>query len=212
MNYAMDIEFSVIITTYNRESLIQEAIESLFAQSYKKWEAIVVDDGSTDNTQEIIQQYIDKGFPIQYTKQKNQGDAAAKNKGIELATKDYVTFLDSDDKYEPNHLELRNEILKHHPSVDLLHGGVKVIGDEYVPDVYHKGKKIHLSKCIIGSTFVFRKEKIQMLKGFKSMPIGSDVDLYERSLAMQLTVMETEIPTYIYQRTNNDSITHNFLS
>ncbi len=74
------VKFSVIITTYNRAEFLKNALDSLIAQTENDWEAIVIDDGSIDNTTAIVQQYIHQEYPIKYYKQINSGDALAKIK------------------------------------------------------------------------------------------------------------------------------------
>lgn len=93
--------------TYNREKTVGRAIKSVLEQTYKDWELIVIDDGSKDNTKELISTY--RNSRIRYFYQENQGRSAARNKGISLATGDYICFLDSDDIFYNNHLEVLNE-------------------------------------------------------------------------------------------------------
>ncbi|HLQ99080.1 MAG TPA: glycosyltransferase family A protein [Sphingobacterium sp.] len=201
---------SVVIATYNRSGMLKTALDSLLAQSIKDWEAWVIDDGSTDDTEEIIQVYLDENPSFNYLKQTNQGVAAAKNKGVQQARGEYITFLDSDDQYKVNHLESRMKIIERYPEVDLLHGGVEIIGEEYVPDKYNDGRKIHLSECAIGATFFIRKKVFNLLGGFKKLPIGTDADFFERSKEAGLKILKTGLPTYIYNRSHRNSITHNY--
>lgn len=103
---------SVIIPTYNRVHMVTQAIESILTQSYEDFEIIVVDDGSTDNTQEVISRYVElHPQKIHYIFKQNGGCASARNAGIKAATGDFVAFLDSDDLYEPRKLELQVELL-----------------------------------------------------------------------------------------------------
>src|SRR5699024_2308547 len=108
-----------------------------------------------------------------------------------------------------NHLESRMKIIERYPEVDLLHGGVEIIGEEYVPDKYNDGRKIHLSECAIGATFFIRKKVFNLLGGFKKLPIGTDADFFERSKEAGLKILKTGLPTYIYNRSHRNSITHN---
>ena len=96
---------SVIIPAYNSAPFLGETLDSLRAQTHKAWEAVVVDDGSTDNTREIIDAYSEKDSRIRCVSQKNAGVSAARNRGLEEAAGDYVVFLDADDLYEPNALQ-----------------------------------------------------------------------------------------------------------
>lgn len=97
------IFFSVIIPTYNREKLIAISITSVLSQTYNHFELIIVDDGSTDKTEEVVKSFNDNR--ITYIKILNSERAVARNTGIKQAKGDYVTFLDSDDIYYPNYLQ-----------------------------------------------------------------------------------------------------------
>ena len=92
---------SIIIPTYNRADLIERSVKSVLNQTYDRIELIVVDDGSTDNTVEVLQDYI-QSEKIRYVKKENGGCASARNRGISEATGTYLAFLDSDDTYRPD--------------------------------------------------------------------------------------------------------------
>ncbi len=109
---------SVIIPTYNRGYIITEAVESVLAQTYKDLEIIVVDDGSADNTREVLKPYRDR---IRYFYQANKGVAAARNKGIEEAEGKFIAFLDSDDLWLPEKLELQKELFDNRPELGLVY-------------------------------------------------------------------------------------------
>lgn len=203
-------KFSVIIATYNRAAFLPKALDSLLAQSFSNWEAWVVDDGSTDNTEETIAPYLNKGLAIHYIKQENKGVAKARNKALSCVNGAYVTFLDSDDWYKPEHLKSRDIILTKNPDVELLHGGFEVLGDPYVPDKNDLQNKIHLKDCFVGATMFVRKEVIHKLHGFKKLPLGADAEFYERAQSMGVQIMKTDNPTYVYDRTGEESITHSF--
>lgn len=99
-----ELKFSIIMPTYNREKTIGRAIKSVLNQSYKNWELIVVDDGSTDNTNDEINKIKDSR--LKYFFQENKGRSSARNSGISLSSGDFICFLDSDDKYYPHHLKV----------------------------------------------------------------------------------------------------------
>ena len=92
---------SVVVPTYNRAGIIVETIENIFQQTYPRIELIIVDDGSTDNTESILRSY---GSRIRWAIQKNAGPAAARNRGIAMATGEIVAFQDSDDAWHPTKL------------------------------------------------------------------------------------------------------------
>jgi len=108
---------SVIIPTYNCAKYLPQAIESILNQTYKDYEIIIVDDGSTDNTKEIISVYQSK---IKYIYQDNAGVSKARNTGIQNSTGMYIAFLDADDRWLPFKLELQIKCFEKLPNVDLI--------------------------------------------------------------------------------------------
>ncbi|MCM8775444.1 MAG: glycosyltransferase [Candidatus Omnitrophica bacterium] len=109
---------SIIIPTYNRKHLVSDAIESVLAQTYKDYEIIVVDDGSTDGTEEMIRSKY--GDRLHYIRQTNQGISAARNAGIRSAKGDFIAFLDSDDMWLPEKLEKQITYLDQHSNLGFL--------------------------------------------------------------------------------------------
>src|SRR6185503_10895386 len=101
---------SVIIPVYNGARYLRAALESVFAQTYRPFEVIVVDDGSIDDSGVIAQSFPD----VSYMRQENQGVAAARNHGIEAARGDFFAFLDQDDLWTPEKLKLQIEYLLNH--------------------------------------------------------------------------------------------------
>lgn len=112
---------SVIIPTYNRAMLLGNAIESVIAQELPDWELIIVDDGSDDETEAVVKGYQDGRF--RYIYQENQGTSAARNTGIRASKGEYVAFLDSDDRYLPNMLQLLAPVLENTPELCLVASG-----------------------------------------------------------------------------------------
>ena len=95
---------SIITPCYNGGKYIAETIDSVIAQSYSRWEMIIVDDGSTDNSGEIVRQYMAKEPRIRFLQQKNAGSAAARNNGIRNANGRFIALLDADDLWDPQFL------------------------------------------------------------------------------------------------------------
>jgi glycosyltransferase involved in cell wall biosynthesis len=97
---------TIILPCYNRATLLPRALESIIAQTYKNWELLIIDDGSTDNSVAVIKPYIEKYPAIRYySLDKNAGACVARNRGITQAKGEYIAFLDSDDEYLPAKLE-----------------------------------------------------------------------------------------------------------
>lgn len=99
---------SVIIPTFNRAKYLDKAIESVLAQTYDDYEIVVIDDGSTDDTREILEPYIDQ---IRYLYQENAGVSAARNAGVKEAKGEWIAFLDSDDMWLPHKLACQMEYI-----------------------------------------------------------------------------------------------------
>lgn len=96
---------SINLCCYNSEKYLEETLESIFAQTYKDWELVIVNDGSTDSTERIIQKYIADGWPIVYHYQPNAGLGMSRNKAIELSQGKFIAFIDHDDLWMPQKLE-----------------------------------------------------------------------------------------------------------
>jgi glycosyltransferase involved in cell wall biosynthesis len=240
---------------YNREYIITNAIKSLLRQDFDDWELIIVDDGSKDNTKNVIIEYINQFnminnsniadkknknlqfFEIEnqyleksdlktnihsrinpelqstfitncvyYYFQENQGVTKARNKGIELSIGKFITFLDTDDEYKSNHLSSRIEILINEKA-DFVHGGVEIIGNEFVPDKDDLEKLIRIKDCVVGGTFFISAEIIKELGFFDLVDYSDDSVFYEKvEKSKKFKIVKTDLETYIYNRNSPDSI------
>ncbi len=112
---------SIVMPAFNGENFIRQAIDSVLSQTYSHWELIIVDDGSTDHTAQVIRGYGDDPR-IRSVYQENRGQAAALNHGLELARGAYVTTLDTDDWYTSNSLQDRVGFLENHPEFGAVYG------------------------------------------------------------------------------------------
>lgn len=111
---------SVIIPTYNREHCIMRAINSVFRQTFQNFDLWVIDDGSTDQTKDLLSDIQDKRF--HYLKSINRGVSAARNIGIKESKGEWIALLDSDDEWLPDRLEKQIKIIKENPNIPLIHG------------------------------------------------------------------------------------------
>ncbi len=198
--------FSVIVTAYNRSHIIVRALSSLIKQEEQDWECLIVDDGSTDDLAGSVYQFIQNDDRFRFIQHSHRGQAMTKNAGILASSGLYITFLDSDDEYAIEHLSIRKAILEEYPHLDLLHGGVSIVGDPFVPDMNDSSSLIHLNDCVIGGTFFFKKTSIQALGGFPYIDYGDDTELYKLSEQAGYTIAKTDHSSYIYHRDELDSL------
>ena len=203
-------EVSVILTIYNRERYIERCIESIIGQKLKSWKLIAIDDGSEDNSYNIVKKYASQYDNIDVLRQENRKLVISRNRGISLATTKYLTFIDSDDEYAEDHLERRIKLMKSNPHIDLIHGGTKIIGNEFVRDKNNPDKFIHLSKCTIGGTFFGKTKVFKRLNGFRNISYSEDSDFLERAEKL-FNVRKVNFETYIYHRELEDSITNTYV-
>ena len=106
---------SVVIPLYNKSLTIGNTISSVLNQSCQDFEVVIVDDGSTDNSVEVVNQYVSDSSKIRLFHQANQGVCAARNKGVYESKGEFVAFLDADDLWHPRYLELMNNMIKDEP-------------------------------------------------------------------------------------------------
>ncbi len=193
--------FSVIIPTYNRAELLPRAIASLTQQDEQDWEGVIVDDASTDETTAVAMALAQTDLRLRYVRREvNGGTAAARNTGITHSRGLFVTFLDSDDEYLPEHLASRREMLLSDDRIELLHGGLTVIGDPWVVDRHDPTQRIHINDCVVGGTFVIRRDILPTVGPFREGAYADDALFFERAEQAGVTIAVTDYPTYRYYR------------
>lgn len=114
---------SIIICAYNEEENISRCIDSVIAQTYSDWELWIVNDGSTDSTAHIVQQYVEQDLRIHLYSQENQGLSSARKSGIRCATGEYLIFIDADDYVGEQYIEHFLETLRLYPDAECIQGG-----------------------------------------------------------------------------------------
>ncbi len=140
---------SIIIPTYNVSRFINQTLESIFDQDVTDYEIIVVDDGSTDATQSVLETFKDR---ISYYCQENRGPAAARNVGIKMAQGKYIAFQVGDDLWPNSKLKLQIELMEKHPDVGLLSGDMQRFSGEHVK-VSSMFKKYGFDRNFFGDDF-----------------------------------------------------------
>jgi glycosyltransferase involved in cell wall biosynthesis len=200
--------FSILIPTFNRCFQLQLAIESVKAQTFSDWEIVVVDDGSQDGTPEMMEIMAKEDPRIRYYWQNNQGPARSRNNGFHQARGQYITFLDSDDQYKPEHLEWRASILQANPEIEMLYGGIEIVGNPWVVDREDPSRLIHLeSRDIgVGGAFVLQRKVFTDLGGFPDVQYSEDGLLLANAKSKGCVIRYIAEKTYIYDRQSPDSI------
>ena len=132
---------SVIMPAYNSENYVSEAIESVCKQSFADWELLIVNDGSTDHTPEIIEKYAQKDSRIKVFHRKNEGVSMARNFALNQVRGEYVTFTDSDDVYHSDRLKKLLQVFEQHKKYDVVFSRYREFrGKLYVNEERDHGK------------------------------------------------------------------------
>lgn len=205
MNYPL---VSVIIPAYNAELYIKEALESVLGQTYQEFEIIVIDDGSTDNQKEIISTLMEKDDRIKYFYQENSGVSIARNHGILLSKGDYLAFLDADDVWYPNNLELKVEKFESgkfglvHSSANIIDERSNITGQSIIGKEGSLLEDMLMWKetCIPGpSSVLVKKEVIEEIGDFDTnLSTAADQDFFFR-VASKYSIGRVEGITWNYR-------------
>jgi glycosyltransferase involved in cell wall biosynthesis len=204
-------QVSVVIPTYNRAGVVKEAVDSVLAQEYNDFELIVVDDGSTDNTSEVLVPY---GDDVTVLFQENKGVSAARNRGIAEASGRYIAFLDSDDLWLPRKLSAQVEFFNRRPDALIcqteevwVRNGIRVN-----PGKRHKKPsgmifEPSLELCLVSpSAVMIRRDLMERAGGFdETLPACEDYDLWLR-ISCRFPVYLIEIPLIIKRGGHDDQL------
>ncbi|RYL89862.1 glycosyltransferase [Sporolactobacillus sp. THM7-4] len=181
-------EISVIIPTYNRGEFTEKAIKSVMAQTYKDYEIIVVDDGSTDDTKERIKAFGDQ---VRYIYQENKGPSAARNTAIQNAKGKYIAFCDSDDRFLPTKLEEQMKFIKNNPECRFLYTWYYNVNEQGEITKLRKPltcqSKEHLQYCLFSRKFTIRTSTLLVHKScFDKAGLFHEKYLYSQDWDMWL--------------------------
>jgi len=176
---------SVIIHTYNNEKFIAETVASVLNQTYKDYEIIVVDDGSVDGTRDVLMPYMQK---IRYHYKENGGIASAKNAGIGLSQAEFVAFLDHDDLWVPDKLQLQMEHFNENPQIGLVYAKYTSFRDgkelRTKPEKGYSGwifKELLSKSFIQTSTVVVKRECLDAAGPYdETFSLGDEYDMFLR--------------------------------
>jgi len=180
---------SIITPAYNRGKFIGDAIESVIHQNYPFFEHIIVDDGSTDNTRELVRQYQKREPRIFYYYQENQGQSAARNNALARSKGVFVCFLDSDDYWLPGKIEESLAVFDKHPEFDVVYGDCFTV-NEYGEIISRRNIKRYSGRIaatllrdnfISMSTTMVRRRCFDEMGGMSSKrKVADDYDLWLR--------------------------------
>lgn len=198
-------EISCIIPTFNRANLLKDAIESTIHQTFESWELIVVDDGSSDNTENIVSEYIKKDSRIRYYKNDNKGQASARNYGLLRSNGKYIAFLDDDDVSLPLRFESQFSAAER--------SGNRFIVSGYQVRNRKTGRllsehKLELRGAGAGfpSRWLIDKELLNKVGGFdENLSSMEEVELSYRLSALETFALHDDIITILYPTENSVS-------
>lgn len=205
---------SVVIPAYNAEQFLDETLESVLSQTYENWECIIVNDGSTDNTESIAKKWCEKDARFRYFYKENSGASDTRNFGIKEARGEYIAFLDADDLYMPNFLEVCIENLVE-KDVDLVAPKMlefwdvqnEVIEDEDKKDYLYSGKEgiaLFLHSNRITMALLCKKSVMDEVGGFTWHKKAEDLHCWLKVLFAGYKIYRLG-EYYAYRRTHNNS-------
>lgn len=212
-------KISIVIPTYNRASLLGRTIQSVLDQTYKEIEIIIVDDNSTDNSEELVKTYQDKQI-IYLRNNYNFGAAESRNIGIDHCSGDYIAFLDSDDEWHTQKLEKQIKLIKQHKNISdfLCFTQINVTyHKKSITPVKEREENQPLveyffinEEFIVTSAMLFPRETIEKLKFKKDIKLFQDIDLCLRASRLPCKFLFVKEPLCTWNCDNRkDRITYN---
>ncbi len=209
---------SVVIPSYNSAAFLPDAVESVLKQDYKNIEVIVINDGSTDDTEKVMKPFF-KNKRVRYLYQENSGQAAARNKGIRICTGDYVAFLDADDLWTPNKLSLQLPVFNLSATIGVVYTNVAHIdvnGNRIQSPrrQFHNGfitDKLLIDNFVTGMASIVKKQCFDEIGLFdETLPMGVDWDLWLR-ISTRYEFHFLNKVTYLYRQWDGQ-MSKNFLT
>lgn len=194
------------MTVFNTDFFYtKRAIDSVLQQDFQDFELIIIDDGSKENDRESLLNYVEKyENKISYIRHSNRGQSESINRAVLYSQGEYITIIDSDDEYKPNHL---STCLREINEMDLICSNSETIvdseNDYYVSDKNDLTKLIHLDEVILFGT-LFGRKKVFTTIDFKT-GFAADSDFYERATQL-FRVKKLDLRTYVYHRNIPNSI------
>ncbi len=205
---------SIIVPCYNQSEWLDEALESVVKQTYKNWECIIVDDGSSDGSAEVAKEWLKRDDRYAYFFQVNSGLSSARNKGIAQSSGEFILPLDSDDKVGPRYIELAVQKFQSEPNLKLVYCKAKMFGIKSGPwKLPHYSLKNLAVRNIIFCSALFKKKDWRKIGGYDpKMDAGyEDWEFWISLLKKNGGVSRLEYTGFYYRTANTsmlNSITH----
>jgi glycosyltransferase involved in cell wall biosynthesis len=209
---------SIVIATYNRSKLLRESLESLLAQTYRDIEIIVVDDGSTDDTQAVVAWMAQEHGNIRYYPRPHLGLPATRNFGLERARGEFIGFFDSDDLWPPDYIEIMVNKLQANPDFDVAYSKIMILSDGEIKGRFQTMDKLpsgHITTDIflrskafnLPSSTILRKSAFNGIAWGENTDNCDDFDVFLRISTRSKFLYVPE--AYMMYRKTEDSITVN---
>lgn len=202
---AMSELVSILMPVYNTAHYLQEALDSVLSQTFRDFELIVLDDGSPDNAEEILDTYDDSRI-VRYKGEKNAGLSNVLNVGLDMAMGKYIARMDSDDISMPNRLQVQVDYLEQHPEIDLVSVGMQLFGakeEVWIREQDPEKVKINalFHSPVLHASSVWRKESFEKhgLRFCQEMVPAEDYDLWARALLKGLKLVNLSEVLYKYR-------------
>ena len=197
--------FSVIIPVYNARNWLCPCLDSICSQTFQYWEAILIDDGSTDGSQKICDDYAQIDHRFRVVHQTNKGVSVARNVGVCMATGNYVLFVDADDMLLPEALQVLAKSVEKHPECELFQFGYQEEGKIYCAEKSFLGTvEAFFSNGFLPLRTVwgtlFRRELVEKIEFTKGLPVGEDTEYSAQCyfLAKHISVIPEAL--YMYRK------------
>jgi glycosyltransferase involved in cell wall biosynthesis len=206
-------QITLVVPCYNQASFLDEALRTVFNQSYEFWECIIVNDGSIDNTAALAKSWVDKDDRFSYVYKENAGLSSARNTGVKLSKTSYILPFDSDDKLHKNHLKKAMDVLLNNSDIEVLttkvqHFGVK---NNILELPKYSFKTLLSRNCFIACS-IFKKSTFDRVGGYdENLKSFEDWDFWIRALKDGGKHYEINEVLYYYRKHKSESLSNRFL-
>lgn len=177
---------SAVVTTYNYARFLPDALDSVLGQSHRELEIVVIDDGSTDDTGDVVSRYADRG--VRYVRRPHGGAGRARNAGLEVTSAPLVAFLDADDAWLPDRVEAGLAHLARHPELALVAAHAYACDEQLRPTAVvpaatrekgHMLEQLLVDNVVLNpSSVLVRRQALEAAGGFSEIPFGEDWDTW----------------------------------